>query len=120
MALFSPPISSSLQNPNLIPKISVSLLSSKRFSLVSVPRASSNNGTTTPAAATTVEVPVKNSPAESTSASENGAVGGEESVATFTPAVIKFQDARWVNGTWDLQQFEKEGKTDWDSVIVAG
>uniref|UniRef100_A0A1J3EAB7 Lil3 protein n=1 Tax=Noccaea caerulescens TaxID=107243 RepID=A0A1J3EAB7_NOCCA len=117
MALFSPPISSSLQNPNLIPKISVSLLSSKRFSLVSVPRASSDNGTTTPAA-TVVEVPVKKTPAESTSASENGAVGGEESVATATTE-IKFQDAKWVNGTWDLQQFEKEGKTDWDSVIVA-
>lgn len=129
MALFSPPISSSLQNPNLIPKISVSLLSTKRFSLVSVTRASSDNGTTTPASAsastTTVEIPkvvaekaTVKSPAESSSASKNGAVGGEEAdLATTT--VIKFQDAKWVNGTWDLKQFEKEGKTDWDSVIVA-
>lgn len=133
MALFSPPISSSLQNPNLIPKISVSLLSTKRFSLVSVTRASSSdNGSTTPASAsvsaTTVEipkpasvaveeVPVK-SPAESSSASKNGAVEGEE-IDLTTTTEIKFQDAKWVNGTWDLKQFEKEGKTDWDSVIVA-
>ncbi|KAG7532386.1 hypothetical protein ISN45_Aa08g000750 [Arabidopsis thaliana x Arabidopsis arenosa] len=134
MALFSPPISSSLQNPNLIPKISSSLLSTKRFSLISVPRASSDNGTTSPASAsvsaTTVveipkpvavaveEVPVK-SPSESSSASGNGAVGGEESDLGTAATVIKFEDAKWVNGTWDLKQFEKDGKTDWDSVIVS-
>ncbi|CAN8245757.1 unnamed protein product [Cochlearia groenlandica] len=133
MALFSPPISSSLQNPNLIPKISPSLLSTKRFSLVSVTRSTSDNGTTSPPAAsisaTTVEipkpdsvvveeVPVKSSPGTS-SASENGAVGGEVAADLATATVIKFLDAKWVNGTWDLKQFEKEGKTDWDSVIVA-
>lgn len=135
MALFSPPISSSLQNPNLISKISSSLLSTKRFSLISVPRASSDNGTTSPASAsvsatTTVveipkpvavaveEVPVK-SP-ESSSASGNGAVGGEETDLGTAATVIKFEDAKWVNGTWDLKQFEKDGKTDWDSVIVSG
>lgn len=35
-------------------------------------------------------------------------------------AVSGFQDARWVGGTWDLKQFEKDGKTHWDSVIDAG
>ncbi|KAF8096234.1 hypothetical protein N665_0313s0007 [Sinapis alba] len=130
MALFSPPISSSFQNPNLIPKISLSLLSTKRFSLLSVARASSENGTSTPdsaaVSATTVEIPkpasvtveeapVK-SPAESSPASEN--VGDETDLPTTTTD-IKFQDAKWVNGTWDLKQFEKDGKTDWDSVIVA-
>ncbi|CAF2091028.1 unnamed protein product [Brassica napus] len=131
MALFSPPISSPLQNSNLIPKIPLSLLSTKRLSLVALTRASSDNGTSTPASATTVEaptpkpasveeVPVK-SPAESPSASENGAVGAQEidDMTTTTMTEIKFQDAKWVNGTWDLKQFEKEGKTDWDSVIVA-
>ncbi|KAH0924140.1 hypothetical protein HID58_024158 [Brassica napus] len=126
MALFSPPISSPLQNSNLIPKISLSLLSTKRLSLVSLTRASSDNGTSTPASATTVEAPtpkpvsVEEVLAESPSASENGAVGGEEIDMTTTMMTeIKFQDAKWVNGTWDLKQFEKEGKTDWDSVIVA-
>ncbi|KAG1359224.1 hypothetical protein COCNU_08G006700 [Cocos nucifera] len=32
----------------------------------------------------------------------------------------KFKDPRWVGGTWDLKQFEKNGKTDWDAVIDAG
>ncbi|KFK31396.1 hypothetical protein AALP_AA6G106600 [Arabis alpina] len=121
MALFSPPISSSLQNPNLIPKIPVSLLSTKRFSLVSVTRATSDNGTTSPAgasaSATTVEIPkpVEKSPTESSSASENGAVAAD----LVAPTVIKYEDAKWVNGTWDLKKFEKDGKMDWDSVIVA-
>ncbi|KAL2525220.1 Uncharacterized protein Adt_10274 [Abeliophyllum distichum] len=32
----------------------------------------------------------------------------------------KFQDLKWVGGTWDLNQFLKNGKTDWDDVIDAG
>lgn len=35
-------------------------------------------------------------------------------------AVNSFQDARWIGGTWDLKQFEKDGKTNWDAVIDAG
>ncbi|KAG2264675.1 hypothetical protein Bca52824_071754 [Brassica carinata] len=125
MALFSPPTSSPLQNSNLIPKISLSLLSTKRISLVSLTRASSDNGTSTPASATvsatTVEAPkpVAVEEVQVKSPSENGTVGGEETDLTTTTTEIKFQDAKWVNGTWDLKQFEKEGKTDWDSVIVA-
>jgi len=71
-----------------------------------------------PASVAVEEVPVK-SPAESSSASENGAVGGEATDSS-TETVIKYQNAKWVNGTWDLKQFEKDGKTDWDSVIVSG
>lgn len=33
---------------------------------------------------------------------------------------IRFSDARWKNGTWDLNMFVKEGRMDWDSVILAG
>lgn len=32
----------------------------------------------------------------------------------------RFCDARWKNGTWDLNMFVKQGRMDWDSVIVAG
>lgn len=42
------------------------------------------------------------------SASEEGAV-----------AVAKFNDSRWVGGTWNLKQFQKDGSTDWDAVIDA-
>ncbi|XP_077237379.1 light-harvesting complex-like protein 3 isotype 1, chloroplastic [Tasmannia lanceolata] len=31
----------------------------------------------------------------------------------------KFEDPRWVGGSWDLKQFSKDGKTNWDSVIDA-
>ncbi|CAO2837877.1 unnamed protein product [Amaranthus hypochondriacus] len=33
--------------------------------------------------------------------------------------VKKFENPKWVNGTWDLKQFEKNGTTDWDAVIDA-
>ncbi|KAL8049979.1 hypothetical protein ABFX02_06G054000 [Erythranthe guttata] len=31
----------------------------------------------------------------------------------------RFSDERWKNGTWDLNMFVKNGRMDWDSVIVA-
>ena len=34
--------------------------------------------------------------------------------------VVKFEDPKWVCGTWDLKQFKKGGATDWDAVIDAG
>ncbi|CAN6972027.1 hypothetical protein IGI04_035037 [Brassica rapa subsp. trilocularis] len=124
MALFSPPISSSLHNPSLTPKISFPLLSTKRFSLLSLTRASSDNGASTPdsaaVSATTVEIPkpasvsVEEVPAKSPPESSS-----DETDLPTTATGIKFEDAKWVKGTWDLKQFEKDGKTDWDSVIVA-
>lgn len=32
----------------------------------------------------------------------------------------KFNDPRWRGGTWDISQFTKDGKTNWDAVIDAG
>ena len=32
----------------------------------------------------------------------------------------KFADQHWKNGTWDLNMFVKDGKMDWDGLIVAG
>ncbi|CAL9204971.1 unnamed protein product [Musa hybrid cultivar] len=32
---------------------------------------------------------------------------------------LKFEDTRWVGGTWDTRQFGKNGRTDWDAVIHA-
>uniref|UniRef100_A0A7N0U8Z4 Uncharacterized protein n=1 Tax=Kalanchoe fedtschenkoi TaxID=63787 RepID=A0A7N0U8Z4_KALFE len=31
---------------------------------------------------------------------------------------IKFTDTRWKKGTWDLNMFVKDGKMDWDSLIL--
>lgn len=40
--------------------------------------------------------------------------------ASVKVEVPSFKDERWVGGTWDLKQFQKGGKTDWDAVIDAG
>lgn len=50
---------------------------------------------------------------------EDGA-GPTEAVEMVAEAgVKKYQEPRWVNGTWDLKQFQKDGKTNWDAVIDA-
>lgn len=43
-----------------------------------------------------------------------------EVVADVAEGVKGFEDPRWVGGTWNLAQFAKDGKTDWDAVIDAG
>ncbi|XP_022923520.1 light-harvesting complex-like protein 3 isotype 1, chloroplastic [Cucurbita moschata] len=48
-------------------------------------------------------------------AETNGSVAAVEEVVV----VSKFEDPKWVNGTWDLNQFRKDGSTDWDAVIDA-
>lgn len=40
-------------------------------------------------------------------------------VPTMLSISGSFQDARWKNGTWDLLQFTRDGKVDWDAVIDA-
>ncbi|KAF8379194.1 hypothetical protein HHK36_028623 [Tetracentron sinense] len=49
-----------------------------------------------------------------------GVEGESEHVMDTGSSVPKlFHDARWKNGTWDLNMFVKDGKMDWDGVIVA-
>ncbi|XP_039121409.1 light-harvesting complex-like protein 3 isotype 1, chloroplastic [Dioscorea cayenensis subsp. rotundata] len=56
---------------------------------------------------------------------ESGEGLGSNGAAAATAAAVvieeppKFKDPRWVGGTWDLKQFGKDGKTDWDAVIDA-
>uniref|UniRef100_M4D846 Uncharacterized protein n=1 Tax=Brassica campestris TaxID=3711 RepID=M4D846_BRACM len=103
---------------NLHPKdLTLSPLHEPLLSLVSVTRAnSSDTGITSPA---TVAVDGKEPPPSTpvVKKEEIAAVEGEEIKTTET--LIKFEDARWVNGTWVLKQFEKDWKTDWDDVIVS-
>lgn len=35
-------------------------------------------------------------------------------------SVKRFDDERWRNGNWDLNLFVKDGKIDWDGVMIAG
>lgn len=48
---------------------------------------------------------------------EKAEVWGSNGPAFTVP---KFRDARWVAGTWDLEQFKRGKVTDWDAVIDAG
>ncbi|XP_010934501.1 light-harvesting complex-like protein 3 isotype 1, chloroplastic [Elaeis guineensis] len=43
----------------------------------------------------------------------------DSSGAAVKVEIPKFKDPGWVGGTWDLKQFEKGGKIDWDAVIDA-
>ncbi|GAB2296400.1 hypothetical protein Dimus_030520 [Dionaea muscipula] len=132
MALFSSPPAPTHNLPTLSPHPSsrthpTLTHKSHLFLLVSKPRrshffcistkAESDNGTgvLTPsaAAAVTEEKPVESSPAEAGSTASAVADGVVEL------EVKNFEDARWANGTWDLKQFEKDGKTNWDAVIDA-
>lgn len=49
----------------------------------------------------------------------NGSAPVASTGAPAPETVKKFQDPRWVSGTWDLNQFKKDGETHWDSVIDA-
>ncbi|KAK6947508.1 hypothetical protein RJ641_000981 [Dillenia turbinata] len=52
---------------------------------------------------------------------DESVVESNGSVPAASEAVVesKFEDPRWVNGTWDLKQFQKDGNTNWDAVIDA-
>lgn len=49
----------------------------------------------------------------------NGSVAAAAVAEEEVKVVGGFMDPRWVGGTWDLRQFLKNGKTDWDAVIDA-
>lgn len=47
------------------------------------------------------------------------AILGTNSSSSFSNVNGRFEDPRWENGTWNVQQFITEGKVDWDAVIDA-
>ncbi|CBI40929.3 unnamed protein product, partial [Vitis vinifera] len=98
MALFSPPIPTHL--PTLSPKPNFTLkpslfLRSKKHQLLLLSAKATENGAGTSTSATTVE---------------------PEKAEEKAPEAA---DLKWVGGTWDLKQFETDGKTNWDAVIDA-
>ena len=87
---------------------SIHCLKPQRHHFLSVRAAENGSG-----AAIVVEEK-KDSEAEATEEG-NGAPVAE----TAEESVVKFEDPKWVSGTWDLKQFQKDGATDWDAVIDA-
>ncbi|KAH8521368.1 hypothetical protein H0E87_002420 [Populus deltoides] len=128
MSLFPPPLTrlplSFSSKHHLIFKPTLSLRPTNPPFLLSTSKASTEDGGAgVSASAATVEETKLEQKAPGSSESvpvaeknSNGAVapGGGVEVE-----VSKFEDPRWISGTWDLKQFEKDGKTDWDAVIDA-
>ncbi|KAH7514275.1 hypothetical protein FEM48_Zijuj11G0071400 [Ziziphus jujuba var. spinosa] len=129
MALFSPPNThlptlspSSFPKPHLTHKPYLFL---RPKNPVFLSKATSDNGAGSLSSAATAVEPIAepkvsqaSEPAlekNETSSSSNGSAGTAKEVEV----VSKFEDPKWVNGTWDLKQFQKDSKTDWDAVIDA-
>ncbi|KAJ0047630.1 hypothetical protein Pint_15763 [Pistacia integerrima] len=88
-------------------------LTSIRPSFFTFRASAADNGAGVSAPAATVEEP-KVPEAPDGSVGSNGAVEPEEVMV-----LTKFEDPKWINGTWDLKQFQKDGQTNWDAVIDA-
>lgn len=89
-------------------------------------RATADNGAeiSGASAAVAVETPVEQKDPEPAKAvlEEQDSLAGTNGSVTATEeveVVSKFEDPKWVSGTWDLNQFQKNGSTDWDAVIDA-
>lgn len=93
---------------------------------LSTSNASADNGAgALGSAATTVEPkvdPKAPEPSQLPLEKVESSAGGNGSLpkAPEVEVVTTFENPKWVNGTWDLTQFQKDGKTDWDAVIDAG
>ncbi|KAF6135571.1 hypothetical protein GIB67_015424 [Kingdonia uniflora] len=118
MALFSPPPShlptlSTLSSPkphfSLKPYLPPLTISNKTLYLSSsiTPKASSNGEAVVGSSSAAVVV------------EEEKSLGSNGVAAVVSVTVPKYENPKWVAGTWDLKQFGKDGKTDWDAVIDA-
>jgi len=126
MALFSPSTHLPTLSPSSYPKPLLTLkpyLSLRPKTPLFTTKASAENGAgALGSAATAVEPePKVPEPAEPVAVKNesSGETNGSAGPAAEVKVVSLFEDSRWVNGTWDLKQFEKSGKTDWDAVIDA-
>ncbi|KAA3469139.1 Chlorophyll A-B binding protein [Gossypium australe] len=112
MALFSPPCPTSFSvNPNFTHKPTLFLPLKRPFLSLSTPKSLPDNGA---GVSVSVPAPVLEKAVEGSSG-PNGAA-----TSTEIEVLSKFEDPRWIGGTWDLKQFQKNGTTDWDAVIDAG
>lgn len=140
MALFSSPSSTHLPSlspphcngkPQLVLKSYLSLRPKRQlFFLVSTRATDNGSGVAVTVEEDKVdaeekapETPVKSEESKEVALESNGSPSPPADVAAAVPVpevLKKFEDSRWVNGTWDLKQFQKDGKTNWDAVIDAG
>ncbi|OMP07600.1 Chlorophyll A-B binding protein [Corchorus olitorius] len=120
MASFSPPPTSFSVKPHFTHKSTVFLPLKKPFLSFSSPKCLPENGAGVSASVTAVEdpKPKQKEPVLEKVIEESAGPNG----AATTPEVevlSKFEDPKWIGGTWDLKQFQKDGSTNWDAVIDA-
>ncbi|XP_022155552.1 light-harvesting complex-like protein 3 isotype 1, chloroplastic [Momordica charantia] len=123
MALFSPPSHFSTLSPSSTHRTHFSFtafpsLRTRNPTFTTIRAAADNGAGISAAVAVETAVQPKDpepEEQESLAAGANGSVAAAEEVEV----VSKFEDPKWVNGTWDLTQFRKDGSTDWDAVIDA-
>ncbi|KAF3340435.1 hypothetical protein FCM35_KLT16206 [Carex littledalei] len=126
MASFSPPLSSTL--PTSLNRVHFSRRNwlcflQKRNQSLFLAKSIENGAGNVNSIAT--EEKRESSPVAVAEKKEEGAKKAESlglngTVSTSVKAEVpSFKDERWVGGTWDLKQFQKGGKTDWDAVIDA-
>ncbi|XP_027359955.1 light-harvesting complex-like protein 3 isotype 1, chloroplastic [Abrus precatorius] len=60
------------------------------------------------------------SPFKVSALNEVGPISSVHNNGSVAAVVAAFEDPRWLGGTWDLTQFQKNGNPDWDAVIDAG
>ncbi|KAG9452522.1 hypothetical protein H6P81_005426 [Aristolochia fimbriata] len=114
MALFSSSCSTFSVKPDLFSQKPCIFASSKRNLSFRLTRATDNGAGAVGSTAVEEKIEAKEEsspPVLGKKEESNGAVA--------TVDVPKFKDPRWIGGTWDLTQFAKDGKTDWDAVIDA-
>lgn len=125
MASFSPPLSSTL--PTSLNRAHFSRRNwlcfiQKRNQSLFLAKSTENGAGSVSSIAT--EEKRESSPVAVAEKKEEGAKKAESlslnGTASVKAEVLSFKDERWVGGTWDLKQFQKGGKTDWDAVIDAG
>ncbi|XVE57553.1 hypothetical protein DITRI_Ditri04bG0099600 [Diplodiscus trichospermus] len=121
MASFSSPPTSFSVKPHFTHNSSIFLLLKRPFLSLSTPKSLPDNGTGVSASVAAVEdpKPKQKDPALEKAVEGSGGPNGAASSAEVE-VLSKFEDPRWVAGTWDLKQFQKQGSIDWDNVIDAG
>ncbi|XVF51860.1 hypothetical protein PTKIN_Ptkin04bG0217900 [Pterospermum kingtungense] len=90
------------------------------FPILSTPKSIPDNGAGASASVAAVEDSKPKQKDPVLEKSMEGAAGPNGTATSSEVEVLsKFEDPRWIKGTWDLKQFQKDGRIDWDAVIDA-
>ena len=122
MASFSPPTTSFSVKPHFTHNSTLFLPLRRPFLLLSTSKSLPDNGAGVSASVAAAEDPnpkQKDPLLEEAVEGSAGPNGAATSAEVEVLTLSMFEDPRWIGGTWDLKQFQKDGSTDWDAVIDA-